>query len=84
MSKRLTAIVILAVLLSATAIALVPSDMIQKKNATAPLDLSGVAVDFNSSAFAIEPLGGGRLTDGINNTAEFGNNSTMTLGIENF
>ena len=79
MSKRLTAIFILAVLLSATAIALVPSDLIKQKNSTMPsLDLSGVTVDFNSSAFAMEPVGTGKLKDGINNTAELGNNSTGT------
>lgn len=78
MSKRLTAIVILSVLLSATAIALVPSDLIKQKNTTPILELSGVTVDFNSSAFAIEPLGVGKLIDGINNTAELGNNSTGT------
>ncbi len=75
--KALTAILILA-LLSATGIALVPSDMIQQKNTTPILELSGVTVDFNSSAFAMEPLGGGKLIDGINNTAELGNNSTGT------
>jgi len=35
-------------------------------------------VDFNSSAFAMEPVGTGKLKDGINNTAELGNNSTGT------
>lgn len=72
-------VILILVVLSATAIALVPSDLIKQKNSTMPaLDLSGVTVDFNSSAFAMEPVGTGKLKDGINNTAELGNNSTGT------
>jgi|GEM_PF-4402723 hypothetical protein len=72
-------VILILVVLSATAIGMVPSDVIQQKNSTVQiLDLSGVTVDFNSSAFVMEPLGTGKLNDEINNTAELGNNSTGT------